>query len=451
MCCFLDIRQAELASKRGNRLLSGCERIRKLLSQLNESKITVENLVDSGDVAFSLRRDEMAETCADLLTRVQDMLTKVVADAGAADEGRPIDAVEIVGGGMRMPTIQSMLLRIVGEDKALGAKLDDGSVSVGAALLFKQQQQTNPEASVTVSEEVPGFSSEELAVLRMKELELQQHDDSIRILQEAYNRLESFILEMRNAPRQKFGSSIDSATLNNLLDEAEGWMWDHADTASTEQFLAKEASLKETVHSLCSAYFSAQEAEKKRIEEELQAEAARAAAERAENGEDDDDHDNRKLRKADRMRMVVKNKDEGTELFKGGNFRPAAARYHKALTHAAKFFDLTPEDEAEVRNLRVTLYCNLASCYIKLENWDQVERNCSEALKIDERCVKALFRRASYFEHKKEWEMALADYRKCAEINDSEDKLVTKSMERVKKEISKMKDKEKKMWGKAFA
>lgn len=37
---------------------------------------------------------------------------------------------------------------------------------------------------------------------------------------------------------------------------------------------------------------------------------------------------------ADRMRLVVKNKEEGTELFKGGNFRPAAARYHKALTHS---------------------------------------------------------------------------------------------------------------------
>ena len=36
----------------------------------------------------------------------------------------------------------------------------------------------------------------------------------------------------------------------------------------------------------------------------------------------------------DRMRLVVKNKEEGTELFKGGNYRPAAARYHKALSHS---------------------------------------------------------------------------------------------------------------------
>jgi hypothetical protein len=93
----------------------------------------------------------------------------------------------------------------------------------------------------------------------------------------------------------------------------------------------------------------------------LEAEAARADAERAALGEDED-NDNRKLRKPDRMRMVIKNKDEGTELFKGcvtvllcycvtvlgflfqviiqsslgGNYRPAAARYHKALSHCGK-------------------------------------------------------------------------------------------------------------------
>ena len=169
------------------------------------------------------------------------------------------------------------------------------------------------------------------------------------------------------------------------------------------------------------------------------------------NGEDDEDHDNRKLKKADRMRLVVKNKDEGTELFKGGNYRPAAARYHKALTHAAKFFDLGPEDEKEVTALKTTLYCNLASCYLKLEQWDQAARNCDEALKLDTNCVKAYFRRATVYEHKKDFEAALADLRKCAELNDTEDKLVTKGLERIKKEIAKQKEKEKKMWGKAFA
>jgi tetratricopeptide (TPR) repeat protein len=63
---------------------------------------------------------------------------------------------------------------------------------------------------------------------------------------------------------------------------------------------------------------------------------------------------------------------QSIQLFKGGNFRPAAARYHKALTHCAKFFDLSPEDEKEVSQLKLSLYLNLAQCYIKLDNWEQV-------------------------------------------------------------------------------
>ena len=45
---------------------------------------------------------------------------------------------------------------------------------------------------------------------------------------------------------------------------------------------------------------------------------------------------------------MLKNKEEGTELFKGQNYRPAAARYNKALTHAAKFVDLSPDQKKEV-------------------------------------------------------------------------------------------------------
>eukprot|EP00965_Chrysotila_dentata_P008555 278377-Pleurochrysis_carterae.AAC.1 len=64
---------------------------------------------------------------------------------------------------------------------------------------------------------------------------------------------------------------------------------------------------------------------------------------------EDEDHDTRRLKFPDRMRLVLKNKEEGTELFQGGNFRPAAARYNKALTHAAKFLDLSPDQRTEVR------------------------------------------------------------------------------------------------------
>merc|ERR1712146_139685 len=138
-----------------------------------------------------------------------------------------------------------------------------------------------------------------------------------------------------------------------------------------------------------------------------------------------------------------KNKEEGTELFKGTNWRPAAARYHKDLTHAAKFFDLTPEDEVEVRNIKLSLYLNLAMCYIKMESWDRVSENCKHALDIDPKSAKALFRRAQAAEAKKDYVAAVADLKQAKEYAP-EDAGIAKAELRVQKLIAKEKAKEKK-------
>jgi len=91
-------------SKRGQRLLAGCERLRKLLSQLGESSVTVENMTDAGDVSFSLKRDDLTAMCADLLARFKALLGKALAAAGAVDESgkAQVAAVEVLGGGVRM-------------------------------------------------------------------------------------------------------------------------------------------------------------------------------------------------------------------------------------------------------------------------------------------------------------------------------------------------------------
>ena len=80
----------------------------------------------------------------------------------------------------------------------------------------------------------------------------------------------------------------------------------------------------------------------------------------------------------------------------------------------------------------------------------QVIRNCELALEIDPNNPKAFFRRSAGYEAKKQWEEALSDAKKAQELSDVEDKLVSKAIERIKKEIQKVKDKEKKMYGNMF-
>jgi tetratricopeptide (TPR) repeat protein len=337
-------------------------------------------------------------------------------------------------------------------------------------------EKTSEQDAPLAQEEVSwGLSDEELRAAVTAEALMQQQDKDIRRLLECRNEMEAYIFEMRSTCNQKHGALIaDHDGLRSTCDEFENWLWDFGETVSLQEVLDKFAALKDKIEGpeaevevpgaegtppskemrrqggLCSEYLAVVAQEKAAVEKALADEAAQAALEQG--GEDKDDHDFRKLRKPERMRLVMKNKEEGTELFKGGNIRPAAARYQKALTHAAKFFDLSPEDTEEVSAVKLSLHLNLTQCYLKLENWDSAIRHADEALALDTKAVKALFRRAQAWEARKEYDKALADMKQAAELNaPKEDKLITKGMERVKKLIQKEKEKEKKMWGKAFS
>ena len=473
-------------TKRGFRLLAGCERIRKLLSQLGEAQITVENLTDGGDVNFNLTREEMASICAEPLREFKSLVQDAL-DNVTDGEGNPVslDTVEILGGGMRMQVAQNALLEVIGGALHMGAKFDDGSAALGGAIVTKKRySMTNAEelkhTSEVTSEESPADEQptsdsekppyndasnffvvhgavdltvspfvEKVSAAREKELEMQRKDAEVRQMQAERNAMESYMYEMKSAVGRKHGQLIDSAVLSQKMEEYDNWLWDNPpDNTSLEALKTQFSKMKEEMSDVMASYNTKVAEEKAVFEKQLEEEAKKAAAEKELEGEDED-HDNRKLKKADRMRMVLKNKEEGTELFKGKNFRPAAARYHKALTHASKFFDLSPDDEVEVSQVKLSLYLNLSQCYIKLENWDNTLRNVEEALKIDSSNSKALFRRSVAWEAKKEYDKALEDLKRAQAVYP-DDTMIQKATERILKLISKEKAKEKKMWGRAF-
>ena len=272
------------------------------------------------------------------------------------------------------------------------------------------------------------------------------------------NELEGFVLETRGLPqRRKHGSLVDASALNPLLDAAEEWLYsEEAEEASVEVLTSKFDELKTAVDGVTAKYREAVAAEKEAEEKALEAASAAAAAERAANG-DDEDHDQRKLKFPDRMRLVVKNKEEGTELFKGAvdntQYRSACARYNKALTHAVKFHDISPQQKEEVDGIKLSLHLNIAMCWLKItdaaNNLEQAIRACDEALGLDEKSVKALYRRATAREQKGMYDEAKADLKKVLEL-DPEDKSAPKLMTRVEAQIKRQKDKEKKVYGRMF-
>lgn len=489
------------ASRRGQRLATAIERLRKLLSTLPSASATAENLIDGIDAPLSMTREELGTLCEEPLTRLRALLDGVLAQlpAPSADvtDGAPAEetlcAVETLGGGCRMPCVQQVLTDALGASAAgvalaaekPGAKLDDASIATGAALLGRAALRAAAAAKEAVKDaamaadsaeaaadaavaaaagtpihaRVKGTLSEEaLNVLIEAEHAYAAADAAAAARGAVFNSLEGYILELRSlSNHRKHGGKVDTATLSPLLDTAEDWLYsEEAEGAEVAALEAKLAELKSAVES-ATASFRAAVAEDKAVEEAaLEAASAAAAEERKAAGEDED-HDTRKLKFPDRLRLVQKNKDEGTELFKGAvdntQYRSAAARYNKALTHASKFVDLSPDQRTEVDAVKLSLHLNIAMCWLKItdteNNLTQAIRACDEALALDEACVKALFRRATAREQKGAYDEAKADLKRCLELAP-DDKAVPKLMTRVEAQIARQKAKEKKMYGKMF-
>ncbi|XP_033641202.1 mitochondrial import receptor subunit TOM70-like [Asterias rubens] len=82
-------------------------------------------------------------------------------------------------------------------------------------------------------------------------------------------------------------------------------------------------------------------------------------------------------------------KNKGNKYFKAGRYDQAIACYNEAI-------DLVPRDKTKDLS---TFYQNRAAAHEQLKNYAQVVSDCSKALELNSRYVKALFRRSKAFEN----------------------------------------------------
>lgn len=297
--------------------------------------------------------------------------------------------------------------------------------------------------------EVTGLVDAEKA-MRAVDAEMQQ-------IAEQRNAIESYVLEMRNAPHTKHGACLGEQQvkdLNALLEAAEDWLYsEEAAEASLEGMQGKRAEVESGVSEVCREYLDKVAADKRAVELELEEEMKRAAAAREAEGDDNKaEKDSRRLPKAERMRKVTKHKQTGAVDFKEKNYKEAVKHYKEAYTHCSKFFDLSPEGEEEVKHIKVSLLLNLAQCWVKLGNMDQVFKCAGDALVMEPLNCKALMRRAMVYESRKEYELAKKDIELGLEQpSGANDKALLTLQKRVTILQKKEKAKEKKMWGKAFS
>jgi molecular chaperone DnaK (HSP70) len=458
-------------SRAGQRLLDGVNKLKTLLSQLPEGSVTVENVgANDSDLKLTATRDMLAELCQPEALALTELIQSVMDQAGVCGGTveSSLTAVEVLGGGCRMPWVQQAILKskyVVAANhvSSLSHSFDDTSAALGAALIGEEytQPQYVLASGVVVSSVVPADAATTASALARRTQLLQEETAMATMDQDQHakaytrNQLESHVLEMRSAGRDngKHGSLLPT-NLDSYLDELDDWLFsDEAETATKDEMATKlEATIFKTKNELCPAYFAAIQQEQAAKEQEMEEEAKQAQLER-DGGErqegEEDDHDNRRLPKKRRMEIVMKNKTEANELFSDGNFKWAAARYTKALSHCAKFVDLNPDDIQEVNAVKLSLNLNLALAYCKLENYDQALRVCNDAIAIDPRSIKALYRRASVYYEKKRWGVAMTDVKNALEVAP-ENGAVLKLQDLIDWQIKKQKAKEKKMAQKMF-
>ena len=101
-------------------------------------------------------------------------------------------------------------------------------------------------------------------------------------------------------------------------------------------------------------------------------------------------------------------KDEGNQHFKTGDYPKAIAAYHQIFMYVHGYsvgssgsagmpgqtsVPVSAEEMAQIKELKLTHFNNLAMCHLKKDNWQKAHTNCTKALELDPKNVKALFRR----------------------------------------------------------
>ncbi|NWU91675.1 TOM34 protein, partial [Upupa epops] len=86
-------------------------------------------------------------------------------------------------------------------------------------------------------------------------------------------------------------------------------------------------------------------------------------------------------------------KEEGNQLVKKGNHKKAVEKYSESLK----------------LHQECATYTNRALCYLALKQYKEAAQDCTEALRLDSKNVKALYRRAQAFKELKDYKSSIAD------------------------------------------
>ncbi|XP_075945140.1 peptidyl-prolyl cis-trans isomerase FKBP4 isoform X3 [Anarhichas minor] len=142
-------------------------------------------------------------------------------------------------------------------------------------------------------------------------------------------------------------------------------------------------------------------------------------------------------------------KDKGTQYFKEGKYKQASVQYKRIVSWLEHESGLSEEDEKKAKALRLAAHLNLAMCFLKLQEPNQVLENCDKALELQASNEKALFRRGEALFGMKEFDKARDDFQQVAQLYPA-NKAAKSQVSLCQKRIKEQHEKDKRIYANMF-
>ncbi|KAL6044980.1 40 kDa peptidyl-prolyl cis-trans isomerase [Balamuthia mandrillaris] len=196
----------------------------------------------------------------------------------------------------------------------------------------------------------------------------------------------------------------------------------------------------------------------------------------------------------EKIQIATNHKNEGNEHFKAKDYRKALGQYHRAYLYLKGFrgssggntdfiqqmagsntsgYDyilakcamkcssclpktvgvcsasLNTEEREQVNNLLVAVHCNMAVCHLELKMAERAVEDCNNALNIDSKCTKALFRKGQAYLQLRDTDRAKEALQNASQLAPK-DSAILRELRKVREMEQTQKDKQKKAFAGLF-
>ncbi|PFH33404.1 peptidyl-prolyl cis-trans isomerase [Besnoitia besnoiti] len=152
---------------------------------------------------------------------------------------------------------------------------------------------------------------------------------------------------------------------------------------------------------------------------------------------------------SEKLEAANQEKERGNDAFKKGAFAEAASNYREGLDFFDYVDNWSDEERAQQKRLELPLRLNLASCYNRLGQYTEAIEETTKALAIDSESSKAWFRRGVARMAVGLLDEARRDFVQAAKL-DPKNVEIRRELEKCKKKLEDIRQKEKSTFGNMF-